>query len=329
MDEAPTNVTQPNGIEEGEPAAVQVDEPTPEVLLPTLSYGRLKLYLAAKFGGLEKCLLPNVTAALLFAAYEGGEPIAELFHDVPLEVRAQLTALKLLLKSLSTATKTATAAAQQAEKKRLQKLEREEKARAAGVLGKAPAPMVRPWADIVNTAKTNQKEQQDKKAEEDVPGQRAHLEANGAEIMISCPAKDNYQKHHSYLLDHGEDKMAEVLELLGCKFVGFNAENQQITIFFSGPALADFFKKLDKETKKVSEKVVTTQQVCASGQARASRATACVAPSRASRHALSRVRVLARRSSSASTGSRARRRRRRTRTARSPGRMTTPGSSIR
>jgi len=94
------------------------------VLLPTLSYGRLKLYLAAKFGGLEKCLLPNVTAALLFAAYEGGEPIAELFHDVPLEVRAQLTALKLLLKSLSTATKTATAAAQQAEKKRLQKLER-------------------------------------------------------------------------------------------------------------------------------------------------------------------------------------------------------------
>ena len=104
---------------------------------------------------------------------------------------------------------------------------------------------------------------------------RTSLETNGCEISFGCPAEGNYQKHHAFLLGHGEDNMMEVLSTLGCKLVGWNAEAKQITVFFSGDSLAEFFKKLDKEDERISnKKVVTTQQV---------RASALVARARAMR----------------------------------------------
>ena len=82
---------------------------------------QLKAYLQTAHPGLDKCLLPNATAELLFAQVEENEPLVELFKDVPLEVQAQLIGLKLLIKSLLKASGKVTVAAKLAEQKRVQK----------------------------------------------------------------------------------------------------------------------------------------------------------------------------------------------------------------
>ena len=89
--------------------------------LRTLPHVQLKAYLQTAHPGLDKCLLPNATAELLFAQVEENEPLAELFKDVPLEVQAQLIGLKLLIKSLLKASGKVTVAAKLAEQKRVQK----------------------------------------------------------------------------------------------------------------------------------------------------------------------------------------------------------------
>jgi len=178
---------------------------------------------------------------------------------VPLTIQAQLIALKQLLYSHQEASVTASKASAAAEKKRLQKLEREERARAAGVMGKSPSVAKRSWADITGTAKTNVKMKVARPAVEQL-GKLEQLEANGIEITFGVPGVAGYQKHHAHLLAHGEERMKEVLDGLGCKFKGFNAVDQQITVFFPGEALATFFKALDKEGAHMSPMVVTTQQ---------------------------------------------------------------------
>lgn len=179
---------------------------------------------------------------------------------MPLTIQAQLIALKQLLYSHQEASVTASKASAAAEKKRLQKLEREERARAAGVMGKSPSVAKRSWADITGTAKTNVKMKVARPAVEQL-GKLEQLEANGIEITFGVPGVAGYQKHHAHLLAHGEERMKEVLDGLGCKFKGFNAVDQQITVFFPGEALATFFKALDKEGAHMSPMVVTTQQV--------------------------------------------------------------------
>eukprot|EP00966_Prymnesium_polylepis_P292491 6754921-Prymnesium_polylepis.2 len=72
--------------------------------------------------------------------------------------------------------------------------------------------------------------------------------------------------------------MAEVLSTLGCKLVRWSAHHAQLTVDFSGEALDGSFKKLDKESKTLSTKVVTTQQVRPPHQPRPLRTPHCVAP---------------------------------------------------
>ena len=60
--------TEPAPEPEPEPAPepeVELAGKVPVDLVPTLTHDELKAYLAAKFTGLESCLLPNTSAALL------------------------------------------------------------------------------------------------------------------------------------------------------------------------------------------------------------------------------------------------------------------------
>ena len=52
------------------PAAAAPEILVPEVLLPTLGSSELQAFLTSKFPGLDKCLLPNTTAALVFGTHE-------------------------------------------------------------------------------------------------------------------------------------------------------------------------------------------------------------------------------------------------------------------
>ena len=235
---------------------------TPGSFVETLTCDELRAFLASKYAGLEDCLKPNITARLLFELKKEKEPIKDCFVAVPLEHEAQLIAFDLLLKKLVKASEHARELAKAAHKKAIEKQERRQKAEKLGVLGKAPEPTTRKWADILGTAKANQKSANDKAIGERVAKERAELEEEGVKLIFGVPAEDKYQAHHAFLLGHGEDHLKEVLTGMGCKLVSFNKEGQQLEVEFSGAALAAFFKEvIDKELKKLNrEKPVTAQQ---------------------------------------------------------------------
>ena len=235
----------------------------PDALIPTLSHQELLAFLRAKHKVLEDYLLPGVSAALVLQTKEAGATeisVEDLFEPVPVEKRAELIALKILLSKIKQQSEAAKKKSSKKERQRLAELERIEKAKANGTYGKSPTVLQRPWMDIISTARTN-KTRAAPKIVATEEKQRAALVANGAEVTFGCPAEGNYQMHHAFLLGSGEEHMAEVLSTLGSKLVRWSAQDAQLTVHFSGEALDGFFKKLDKESKTPSAKVVTTQQV--------------------------------------------------------------------
>ena len=76
----------------------------PDALIPTLSHQELLAFLRAKHKGLEDYLLPGVSAALVLQTKEAGASeisVEEFFGPVPVETRAELIALKILLSKIS------------------------------------------------------------------------------------------------------------------------------------------------------------------------------------------------------------------------------------
>eukprot|EP00966_Prymnesium_polylepis_P024185 557060-Prymnesium_polylepis.1 len=85
--------------EESAAAADAAARPTPTTYSASLTHAQLKDYLANKFAGLEKCVLPHTTGLLLLRMQKDGMEISRAFSKVPEDAAVQLLELELLLSS--------------------------------------------------------------------------------------------------------------------------------------------------------------------------------------------------------------------------------------